>query len=177
MTSHDTAASSNHAPVRKVRKACLLYTSTSGDADAGLSQRLLATLLTWMQDRDSGVFLAATSNDISALPPEMLRKGRFDEIFFVDLPGEEVRVALFALHLKKRGWDKAVSYTHLWISASALSAPSRARGDVISDLPADGFARRLAAVTFGVSASFRLIGLQLFAALAPKFVPIAVGHG
>jgi SpoVK/Ycf46/Vps4 family AAA+-type ATPase len=56
---------------------------TSGDADAGLSQRLLATLLTWMQDREGGVFLAATSNNISALPPEMLRKGRFDEIFFV----------------------------------------------------------------------------------------------
>jgi SpoVK/Ycf46/Vps4 family AAA+-type ATPase len=80
---------------------------TSGDADAGLSQRLLATLLTWMQDRESGVFLAATSNNISALPPEMLRKGRFDEIFFVDLPSGEVRVALFMLHLKKRGWDAA----------------------------------------------------------------------
>ena len=78
---------------------------SSGDADAGLSQRLLATLLTWMQDRDSGVFLAATSNNISALPPEMLRKGRFDEIFFVDLPSVSVRVALFALHLKKRGRD------------------------------------------------------------------------
>ena len=77
----------------------------SGDADAGLSQRLLATLLTWMQDRESGVFLAATSNNISALPPEMLRKGRFDEIFFVDLPSAEVRSALFALHLKKRGRD------------------------------------------------------------------------
>jgi len=77
----------------------------SGDADAGLSQRLLATLLTWMQDRESGVFLAATSNNISALPPEMLRKGRFDEIFFVDLPGSKVREALFALHLKKRGRD------------------------------------------------------------------------
>ena len=77
----------------------------SGDADAGLSQRLLATLLTWMQDRESGVFLAATSNNISALPPEMLRKGRFDEIFFVDLPAAEVRTALFALHLKKRGRD------------------------------------------------------------------------
>src|SRR5262249_42196542 len=51
---------------------------TSGDADAGLSQRLVATLLTWMQDREPGVFLAATSNNISALPPEMLRKGRFD---------------------------------------------------------------------------------------------------
>ncbi len=59
---------------------------SSGDADAGLSQRLLATLLTWMQDRESGVFLAATSNNITILPPEMVRKGRFDEIFFVDLP-------------------------------------------------------------------------------------------
>ena len=77
----------------------------SGDADAGLSQRLLATLLTWMQDREPGVFLAATSNNISALPPEMLRKGRFDEIFFVDLPNAKVREALFALHLKKRGRD------------------------------------------------------------------------
>ena len=75
----------------------------SGDADAGLSQRLLAALLTWMQDRESGVFLAATSNNITVLPPEMLRKGRFDEIFFVDLPNTEARAALFALHLKKRG--------------------------------------------------------------------------
>ena len=78
---------------------------SSGDADAGLSQRLLATLLTWMQDRESGVFLAATSNNIAALPPEMLRKGRFDEIFFVDLPSSVVRAALFALHLKKRDRD------------------------------------------------------------------------
>jgi len=76
---------------------------SSGDADAGLSQRLLATLLTWMQDRESGVFLAATSNNIRVLPPEMLRKGRFDEIFFVDLPDAEVRAMLFVLHLKKRG--------------------------------------------------------------------------
>lgn len=78
---------------------------SSGDADAGLSQRLLATLLTWMQDRESGVFLAATSNNITVLPPEMLRKGRFDEIFFVDLPNPQSRADLFALHLKKRGRD------------------------------------------------------------------------
>ena len=75
---------------------------SSGDADAGLSQRLLATLLTWMQERQGGVFLVATSNNITSLPPEMLRKGRFDEIFFVDLPSAEVRSSLFALHLKKR---------------------------------------------------------------------------
>jgi ATP-dependent 26S proteasome regulatory subunit len=79
----------------------------NGDADAGLSQRLLATLLTWMQDRESGVFLAATSNNITILPPEMVRKGRFDEIFFVDLPATTVREYLFALHLKKRGRDAA----------------------------------------------------------------------
>ena len=78
---------------------------SSGDADAGLSQRLLATLLTWMQDHQSNVFLAATSNNISNLPPEMLRKGRFDEIFFVDLPNSDVRAALFAIHLKKCGRD------------------------------------------------------------------------
>ena len=78
---------------------------SSGDADAGLSQRLLATLLTWMQEREGGVFLAATSNNITALPPEMMRKGRFDEIFFVDLPIADVRAVLFELHLKKRGRD------------------------------------------------------------------------
>ena len=81
--------------------------SASGDADAGLSQRLLATLLTWMQDREGGVFLAATSNNIMALPPEMLRKGRFDEIFFVDLPNAAARTELFVLHLKKRERDPA----------------------------------------------------------------------
>jgi ATP-dependent 26S proteasome regulatory subunit len=81
---------------------------TSGDADAGLSQRLLATLLTWMQEREPGVFLAATSNNITALPPEMLRKGRFDEIFFVDLPTADVRSTLFALYLKKNSRNPAL---------------------------------------------------------------------
>jgi SpoVK/Ycf46/Vps4 family AAA+-type ATPase len=60
-----------------------------------------------MQDRESGVFLAATSNNITVLPPEMLRKGRFDEIFFVDLPNAESRAALFVLYLKKRGRNVA----------------------------------------------------------------------
>jgi SpoVK/Ycf46/Vps4 family AAA+-type ATPase len=90
----------------------------SGDADAGLSQRLLATLLTWMQDRETGVFLAATSNNITVLPPEMLRKGRFDEIFFVDLPDKQVRAALFALHLQKRGRDPVAFDTESLAQAS-----------------------------------------------------------
>src|SRR5208282_4095824 len=77
----------------------------SSEADGGLSQRLLGTFLTWMQEHHGGVFLTATSNDISKLPPELLRKGRFDEIFFVDLPAPAERAAIFALHLKKRGRD------------------------------------------------------------------------
>jgi SpoVK/Ycf46/Vps4 family AAA+-type ATPase len=75
----------------------------STDADSGgPSKRILGTLLTWMSERKSRVFLVATANDIEALPPELLRKGRFDEIFFVDLPKPDVREAIFSIHLKKR---------------------------------------------------------------------------
>jgi SpoVK/Ycf46/Vps4 family AAA+-type ATPase len=84
---------------------CFAASSGGSDVDAGLSQRIFATLLTWLQDRESGVFIVATSNNISSLPPEFLRKGRFDEIFFVDLPNARERGALFALHLNKRGRD------------------------------------------------------------------------
>ncbi|MEZ6234028.1 MAG: AAA family ATPase [Phycisphaerales bacterium] len=73
--------------------------------DGGLSQRMFGTLLTWMNDHTAAVFLVATANNIDALPPELLRKGRFDEIFFVDLPGEEARGRIFEIHLKKRGRD------------------------------------------------------------------------
>jgi SpoVK/Ycf46/Vps4 family AAA+-type ATPase len=78
-------------------------TASSADVDAGLTQRILATLLTWLQDRKAAVFMVATSNNIAALPPELLRKGRFDEIFFVDLPDAEARAELFRIHLKRRG--------------------------------------------------------------------------
>src|SRR5439155_6628913 len=63
-------------------------------SDGGLSKRMFGTLLTWMQERRSPVFLIATANDIEALPPELLRKGRFDEIFFVDLPDAEARQSI-----------------------------------------------------------------------------------
>ncbi|MCP8897856.1 AAA family ATPase [Gilvimarinus xylanilyticus] len=72
-------------------------------SDNGTAQRLLGTLLTWMAERPSRVFVVATSNDISRLPPELIRKGRLDEIFFVDLPDAEVRREIFAIHLQKRG--------------------------------------------------------------------------
>jgi len=72
------------------------------DNDTGTSRRILATLLTWMAEKDKKVFIVATANDIQALPPELLRKGRFDEIFFVDLPDAETRGIIFKIHLKKR---------------------------------------------------------------------------
>ncbi len=74
----------------------------SEDTDQGVGKRILGTLLTWMSDRKSDVFMVATSNDVSQLAPELLRKGRFDELFFVDLPNFEVRKAIFSLHLQKR---------------------------------------------------------------------------
>jgi ATP-dependent 26S proteasome regulatory subunit len=77
--------------------------STSRSTDGGLSQRMFGTLLTWMQEHTAPVFLVATANDIEALPPELLRKGRFDEIFFVDLPCPETRRQIFEIHLRKRG--------------------------------------------------------------------------
>ncbi len=78
-----------------------------GDADAGLSRRLFGAFLTWLQEKREQVFVAATANDISMLPPELLRKGRFDEIFFVDLPGPEERDAIFRIHLALRKQDPA----------------------------------------------------------------------
>jgi SpoVK/Ycf46/Vps4 family AAA+-type ATPase len=73
--------------------------------DDGLSQRVLGTLLTWMVERKKPVFLVATANDISRLPAEMVRKGRFDEIFFVDLPSAQNRRDILKIHLQKRNMD------------------------------------------------------------------------
>lgn len=71
-------------------------------SDSGVSRRMLGSLLTWMAERQSRVFLVATANDVSQLPPELIRKGRIDELFFVDLPDEAVRAEIFAIHLAKR---------------------------------------------------------------------------
>lgn len=83
-----------------------LASDTAG-GDGGVSRRVLGTLLTWMAERKSRTFLVATSNDVSQLPPELLRKGRVDEIFFVDLPDQAVREEIFRIHLKKRKLDPA----------------------------------------------------------------------
>lgn len=74
----------------------------SASADAGVSSRLLASFLSWMQDRKAPVFVAATCNNVTVLPPELIRKGRFDELFFVDLPNQSERKQIFSIQLKKR---------------------------------------------------------------------------
>jgi SpoVK/Ycf46/Vps4 family AAA+-type ATPase len=74
----------------------------SASADAGVSSRLLASFLSWMQDRKAPVFVAATCNNVTVLPPELIRKGRFDELFFVDLPNTAERKQIFSIQLTKR---------------------------------------------------------------------------
>jgi SpoVK/Ycf46/Vps4 family AAA+-type ATPase len=78
---------------------------TGTESDGGLSRRMFGAFVSWLQDRKRPVCVAATANDIQALPPELLRKGRFDEIFFVDLPAEPARRSILAVHLVKRGHD------------------------------------------------------------------------
>jgi ATPase family associated with various cellular activities (AAA) len=79
----------------------------SGVTDGGTTARVFGTFLTWLSEKTAPVFVVATANDISQLPPELLRKGRLDEIFFVDLPGRDERMEVFRIHLHKRGRDAA----------------------------------------------------------------------
>lgn len=78
---------------------------SESDADGGLSRRLFGYFLTWLQEKSEDVFVVATANDLSRIPPELLRKGRFDEIFFVDLPDERERAAILQIHLMRRKQD------------------------------------------------------------------------
>lgn len=79
--------------------------ASASSADGGLSKRMFGTLLSWMQDHRHPIFIIATANDISALPPELMRKGRFDEVFFVDLPYPAARERILAIHLRRRNRD------------------------------------------------------------------------
>jgi len=75
---------------------------SSDSSDSGTSRRVLGAFLTWLAEQRARVFIVATANDITALPPELVRKGRFDEIFFVDLPSPAARLEIFGIHCKKR---------------------------------------------------------------------------
>lgn len=91
---------------------------------AGEQGRIFAFFLIWMQEKTPGLFVAATANRIDLLPAEMIRKGRFDEVFFVDLPTDEERLEIFRIHLARRGCDPAalglnelMTYTQGWTGA------------------------------------------------------------
>lgn len=107
--------------------------------DNGTSRRILGTMLTWMAERQSKVFLVATSNDISNLPPELVRKGRFDEIFFVDLPKPEVRNIIFDIHLAKRGYSSSeFDLAHLSERADGFSGAEIEQAIIAAMYTADG---------------------------------------
>jgi SpoVK/Ycf46/Vps4 family AAA+-type ATPase len=76
---------------------------SSGMTDGGTTARVFGTFLTWLSEKTAAVFVVATANDVSQLPPELLRKGRLDEIFYVDLPSRDERTEIFRIHIGKRG--------------------------------------------------------------------------
>ena len=78
---------------------------SSGQTDGGTSSRVFGSFLSWMSEKSSPVFVVATANDVSQLPPEMLRKGRWDELFFVDLPNQAEREAIWEIQIGKHGRD------------------------------------------------------------------------
>ncbi|MCE9558690.1 MAG: AAA family ATPase [Armatimonadetes bacterium] len=95
---------------------------SGGGGDSGTSARVFSTFLTWMQEKTKSVFLIATANDVSNLPPELLRKGRFDEIFFIDLPDRAERIEIFKIHLNKRKRDPSTfDLTELAIATIGFS--------------------------------------------------------
>lgn len=96
----------------EVMAPCVLWTDEiekgiASDQDQGVSRRVLGTFLTWLAEKSAEVFVVATANDISALPAELVRKGRFDEIFFVDLPDPRTRAEILGIHLRQRNLDPA----------------------------------------------------------------------
>ncbi len=108
-------------------------TQSSGFSDGGTTARVFGTFITWLQDKTAPCFVVATANDVSALPPELLRKGHFDEIFFVDLPSAEERAEIFGIHLQKRHRDptlfdlqtlaaRAAGYSGAEIEQAVISA-------------------------------------------------------
>jgi len=104
------------------------------DSDDGLSRRVLGTLLTWMAERRAQVFIVATSNDVDRLPPELVRKGRLDEIFFVDLPDPQTRREIFSIHLRHRNLAPASFDLDGLAEASAGFSGSEIEQAVVSAL-------------------------------------------
>ena len=115
---------------------------TSGASDGGTTARVLGTFLTWLSEKSAPVFVVATANDISQLPPELLRKGRLDEIFFVSLPSREERAEIFGIHLAKRGRDPGNFALELLSEASENFSGAEVEEAIISALYDAFYAKR-----------------------------------
>jgi SpoVK/Ycf46/Vps4 family AAA+-type ATPase len=124
-----------------------------GDTDGGLSRRLFGSFLTWLQEKKAPVFVVATANDLSLLPPELLRKGRFDEIFFVDLPNEAEREQVFRIHLGLRKQEAAAFDLGALVAASDGFSGAEVEQAVIASL--------LGALHDGVPLSTELVAEEL----------------
>lgn len=124
----------------EVMSPCVLWLDeiekgvAQGDGDNGTSHRVLGSLLTWMSERTCNVLLVATANDIQALPPELIRKGRFDEIFFVDLPDSLRRAAILAIHLGKRNLHSEEFDTPALVAASEGFSGAEIEQGIVSAL-------------------------------------------
>lgn len=107
---------------------------SSGISDAGTAARVFGTFLTWLSEKNTAVFVVATANDISHLPPELMRKGRLDEIFFVDLPSSQEREQIFRIHLAKRGRNPADFHLQALAEASENFSGAEIEQAIISAL-------------------------------------------
>ena len=110
------------------------FSGVSGSGDGGTSTRVFGTFLTWMQEKKNPVFVVATANNIHALPSEMMRKGRFDEIFFVDLPTTAERKAIFKVHLTRRLKDKDVRGSFDWDDETLRHLADKTEGFVGAEI-------------------------------------------
>jgi SpoVK/Ycf46/Vps4 family AAA+-type ATPase len=107
---------------------------SSGVTDGGTTARVFGTFLTWLSEKKAPVFVVTTANDVSQLPPELLRKGRLDEIFYVDLPSDEEREAIFKIHLTKRGRNPEQFDLQAMVEASAEFSGAEIEEAIISAL-------------------------------------------
>ena len=110
------------------------FSGVGASNDSGTATRVFGTFLTWMQEKKESVFVVATANNIHALPSEMLRKGRFDEIFFVDLPTLSEREAIFKVHLKNRLQSEEVKGNFEWSEANLLHLAAKTEGFVGAEI-------------------------------------------
>ncbi|WP_349409944.1 AAA family ATPase [Pseudalkalibacillus sp. SCS-8] len=145
------------------------FSGTSSTGDSGTTSRIFGHFLTWMQEKEKPVFVIATANNISSLPPEMLRKGRFDEIFFVDLPTHRERIEIFRVHLNRRLQDPSVIGEFQITEANLDYLASLTEGFVGAELEQ--------VVINGLFEAFyeeRSVNLQDFEKVCKQFIPLSV---